>query len=127
MSRTYLTIAVIIILLGAGGFWHSHYISQSAQHLTDRLDQVDEHLRGEQWQAARTGMEELKQEWLETRQWWSVLMEHRQMDELEVSLKRSEEFINAKNLTLGTTELITLRLLIDHISDTEILSFQNIF
>lgn len=127
MSRTYITIAVIILLLGAGGFWHSHYISQTAQHLTDKLSQVDEQLRLERWEAAIAEMEQLKQEWLETRQWWSVLLKHQEMDELEISLKQSEVYINAKNLTLSTAELSALRLLIDHISDTEILSFQNIF
>jgi len=126
MFRTYITIGVIILLLGAGSYWNSHYIYQSSESLAQRLDRVEEFIQVEKWDEAQQEMAVMEKEWEGTKKWWSVLLHHQEIDNIDISLKRVEKYVLGKNSILGLGELSALRLLVNHISDTETLSLQNI-
>jgi hypothetical protein len=127
MGRTYITVGVIIFLLGAGSYWHGNYINQSANSLVEKLDRVEELIQIGQWDEAQREMARMENEWKGTKKTWSILIHHQEIDNIEISLKRVEKYVVAKNSLLGLGELSALRLLVDHISDTETLSIQNIF
>ncbi len=126
MFRTYITIGVIVLLLGAGSYWGSHYINQSSGSLVQKLDSVEELIHGEKWDEAQQEMAGMEKEWEGTKKWWSVLLHHQEIDNIDISLKRVEKYVIGKNPILGLGELSALRLLVNHISDTETLSLQNI-
>lgn len=126
MDRTYITVGVIILLLGAGGFWHSHYINESANSLVQKLDRVEEFIRVEEWGIAKQEMMQMENEWEGTKKWWSILIDHQEIDNIDISLKRVEKFVEGENSILGLSDLSALRLLVDHIKDTVMLSIQNI-
>jgi len=126
MYRTYITVGVIIFLLGAGGFWHSHYIQKSADSLVQRIDRLEEQILLEKWEDGLQEMVRIEEEWEDTKKWWSVLLHHQEIESIDITLKRAEKFVVGKNSLHGIGELSALRLLFEHISDTEILSLQNI-
>lgn len=126
MYRMYITIGVILLLLGAGGLWHSHYIHESADSLVQKLDRVEEFIQVEKWDVAKQEMTQMEKEWEGTKKWWSILIDHQEIDNIEISLKRVEKFVAGENSILGLGELSVLRLLVDHISDTVKLSIRNI-
>lgn len=127
MHRTYITIGVIILLLGAGGFWHSKYMHKSADSLVQILDRVEEFIQVENWDVAQQEMAQMEKEWEGTKKWWSILIDHQEIDNIDISLKRVEKFVAGENSILGLGELSALRLLVAHISDTVKLSIRNIF
>lgn len=126
MHRTYITVGVILLLLGAGGFWHSNYIHKSADLLVQKIDRVEELIQLEKWDDAQQEMVRIEKEWEGIKQWWSVLLHHQEIESIDITLKRAEKYVAGKNSILGIGELSALRLLFEHISDTEILSLQNI-
>ena len=127
MYRTYITVGVIILLLGVGTFWYSDYIHKSADSIVQKLNLVEELIQGEKWQEAEFELTKMEEEWEETKKMWSVLLHHQEIDSIDISLKRVEKYIQGESSVLGLGELSALRLLVDHISDTESLSIQNIF
>lgn len=127
MSRTYITMGLIIFLIGAGSYWHGHYIQSSANLLVERLDRIEQLVHGEKWEEAQLEMAQMESEWKRTKNWWSILIHHQEIDNIEISLKRVEKYVVVKNSVLGLGELSALRLLVDHIADTEKLSIQNVF
>lgn len=126
MYRTYIAVGVIILLLGVGGFWHSNYIQKSADSLVQRIDSVEELILLDKWDDGRQEMLRIEEEWKNTKKLWSVLLHHQEIESIDITLKRAEKFVMGKNSLHGIGELSALRLLFEHISDTEILSLQNI-
>lgn len=126
MYRTYITVGVILLLLGAGGFWHSQYIHKTADSLGQKIDRIEELIQLEEWDAAQQEMVRIENEWEGIKKWWSVLLHHQEIESIDISLKRAEKYVSGKDSIHGIGELSQLRLLFEHVSDTEVLTLQNI-
>jgi hypothetical protein len=127
MNRTYLTVGVIVLLLGFGTFWYSNYINKSADSIVQKLNDVEVFINEQKWDEAGKELSQISREWEKTKKAWSVLLHHQEIDNIDIGMKKVEKYIEGKSSVLGLGELSALRLLINHISDTESLSLQNIF
>lgn len=126
MYRIYTTVGIIILLLSFGTIWYSDYIHSSADSIVQKLNRVEELIQGEKWQEAEMELGKVEREWEQTKTLWSVLLHHQEIDTIDISLKKVEKYIQGNSSVLGLGELSALRLLVEHISDTESLSLQNI-
>lgn len=125
--RTFAIVAVIVTLLGGGSVWYTHYISSSTGILVEQIDQVDERIQNQDWDKANSSLKKMENDWEKTKNLWSVLITHQEIDSIDITLKRLEEFVRLKSPVLAAGELSSLRLLVDHIADTEAFNLRNIF
>jgi hypothetical protein len=119
--------AVIMVLLAGGSIWGNRYINTSTQKLVQSIEQIDERLDKQDWVQADSQLQVLKKDWDQTKDVWSVLVHHQEIDTIDISVMRLTEYVQANNSVLATGELAALRLLFEHISDTEALNLKNIF
>ncbi|MEL1135487.1 DUF4363 family protein [Desulfitobacterium sp. THU1] len=124
--RTYLTVGIIILMLGLGSYWHNQYINSSTFSLEGMLIAVEDLIQSRHWDKANQQMDQLKKEWDETKKLWSILLDHQEIDNIDLSLKRAEKYILENEAALSLGEVAALRLLFNHIADTETITFQNI-
>jgi hypothetical protein len=125
--RSYIIMAVIMVLLAGGSIWGNRYINTSTQKLVQSIEQIDERLDKQDWVQADSQLQVLKKDWDQTKDVWSVLVHHQEIDTIDISVMRLTEYVQANNSVLATGELAALRLLFEHISDTEALNLKNIF
>lgn len=125
--RTFAIVAVIVTLLAGGSVWYTHYISSSTGILVEQIDQVDERIQNQDWDEANSSLKKMENDWEKTKNLWSVLITHQEIDSIDITLKRLEEFVRLKSSVLAAGELSSLRLLVDHIADTEAFNLRNIF
>ncbi|HVJ47847.1 DUF4363 family protein [Desulfitobacterium sp.] len=125
--RSYVITVVIVTLLAGGSFWSNHYISSSTEELVKAIDQVEEQIYNQDWDKAKSQLQQLKQDWDVTKNVWSVLVTHQEIDTIDIGLKRLGEYVQFKSPILAEGELSALRLLFDHISDTEAFNLKNVF
>ncbi|AGA69702.1 hypothetical protein Desdi_2272 [Desulfitobacterium dichloroeliminans LMG P-21439] len=126
MLRTYLTVGIIILVLVLGSYWHNQYINSSASSLEGMLIAVEDIIQNRHWGNANQQMDQLKKEWDETKKLWSILLDHQEIDTIDLSLKRAEKYILEQEAALSLGEVAALRLLFHHIADTETITLQNI-
>lgn len=124
--KTTVTVAVIVAILAIGAGWSNHYINTSAATMVQELDQMDNQIKNGGWEQAKSQLDTLEKEWEKTKNVWSGLVTHQEIDNIDVSLQRLKEYIDNQSTVLATSELATFRLLVEHIADTESLSFKNI-
>lgn len=124
--KTSVTIIVIVALLAVGAGWSNHYLNMSTTTLVQKLDQVEEQVKSQDWEEAASQLKEIENAWGVSKNVWSALVTHQEIDSIDITLKRLEEYIQSKNITFATCELGTFRLLVEHIADSESFNLTNI-
>ncbi|WP_407306805.1 DUF4363 family protein [Desulfosporosinus sp. SB140] len=117
---------MILVLLLGGSFASYHYIQGTTQTLGSQLDTLEQSISSQQWDAAEKELDTAQQHWDNNKNWWTVLLDHQEVDRIDLSFKRLDKYLVTQNLPLSLGELSDLELLIHHISDSEKLTIENI-
>lgn len=125
--KSYIMMVVILALMVGVSYGGNRYINTSSQKLVQSIEQMDKYLDKQDWVQADSQVQVLKEAWDETKDIWSVLVHHQEIDTIDISIMRLKEYVQANNSVLSAGELSSLRLLFEHISDTEALNLKNIF
>ena len=108
--------------------WGSYlYIESSAKNLSTKLESVEQLVTAQKWDVAQENLSLTKQNWDGTKTWWSVLLDHQEIDNIDISISRLDKYVETKGLSLSLGEVSTLKMLVEHISDKERLSMKNLF
>jgi hypothetical protein len=124
--RTLTTIFTIVVLLLGGSFTSYRYIQSTAQTLGSQLATVEQSISTQVWAAAQKELNTTQQHWDKSKPWWSILLDHQEIDKIDISLKRLDKYIVTQNVPLSLGEVAALEQLIEHIADTEKLNLRNI-
>ncbi len=124
--RTLLIVIIIFILLFGGSLASYRYIQTTTQSLGAQLETVEQSASAQQWQAAQKELNTAQQRWDKTKTWWTVLLDHQEIDNIDISMKRLEKYIETQDVSLSLGEVSALRLQVDQIYDTEKFTLKNI-
>ncbi len=125
--KTVLPITILLILLIVFGVLSYQRIHVSAEELLSQIDSIEALVNAEKWQEAKFALDGLKEAWKGTSTLWSILLNHREMENIELSISKLDRLIASKNITLIPSEIATLRLFIGHIPEKETFALKNIF
>ncbi|MDR3543482.1 MAG: DUF4363 family protein [Desulfosporosinus sp.] len=120
------TIIIIVVLL-LGGSWTTYrYLQTTTLALGTQLESVEQSISAQKWKTAQKDLNTAQQRWNQNKTWWTVLLDHQEIDNIDISMTRLEKYLKTQDISLSLGEVSTLKLQIDHISDTEKLNLQNI-
>lgn len=125
--RTWVIVGVLVLILAVGAGSSNQYINTSGLALEQHINQMEDQINNNQWEKAESRFKQIESKWENTKKVWSALVTHQEIDSIDLSLKRLEEFVKAKNFVLASSELASLRLLFEHIVDTEAFNLTNVF
>lgn len=121
---------VVLLILTGVFFWLGttvqNSLEASASDLAAQARALEEALAAENWTAADRAAARLNTLWQDTQKGWDLFIHHREMDNIEESLARVTELVQARQADLARTELAAMKLLIAHLPDKEKFSFANI-
>ncbi|KLU64296.1 hypothetical protein DEAC_c37260 [Desulfosporosinus acididurans] len=124
--RTHITVVIILILLLGGSLVSYEFIQRTTQSLDSQISTVEQSISGQQWAMAQNKLKETQQRWDKNKIWWTILLDHQEIDKIDFSLSRLDKYLVTQNLPLSLGEVSTLELLISHISETEKFTLENI-
>lgn len=124
--RTILVVIVAFVLLVGLGTGSYSYIHMSAQKLSGHLETVENFIQQGKWDQARKELGQVQVAWEDTKHWWTVLLNHDEIDNIDISMKRLAKYVETRGVTFSLGELSALKLLVDHVADTESLNLENI-
>lgn len=125
--RTLITIFSIFIILIGGSFASYRYVETRTQTMGALLESVEDSITGQRWEGAREDLSIAQQNWKADNTWWSIILDHQAIDNININMKRLEKFISLQDVSQSLGEVTTLELLFEHIYDTELLNIENIF
>lgn len=124
--RTIYIIVIIIILLLGGSLSSYRYLQATTQTLGAQLEAVEQSISTEKWEVAQKELNTTQERWDKNKAWWTVLLDHEEIDTIDIGINRLDKFIKTQNITLSLGEVSALKLRLDHIADTEKLNLKNI-
>lgn len=124
--RTLITIVIIVILLLGGSLTSYQYIQASTQALGVPLETVERSISTQKWEIAQQEFNTAQLRWDKDKTWWTIVLDHQEIDTIDLCIMRLGKYIEAQDVSLSLGEVAALKLLVDHISDTEKLNLQNI-
>ncbi|PKM47256.1 MAG: hypothetical protein CVV03_04550 [Firmicutes bacterium HGW-Firmicutes-8] len=123
-----IVIAALIIFMVLVGFaaFSFYYLSNTANTLLTDVESVEKSVQAKDWQQAEKKFGELDLSWERTSGIWARLIDHQELDNINITMSRIEKFIETKNLTGFMPESAELKLLFKHIPEKEALNLENI-
>ncbi len=120
------TLIIVFILMIAGSLSSHNYINSTSKNLVTHLENVQESVQNQKWSIAQEQLELTQTSWDKTKYWWTILLDHHEIDNIDLSSQRLKQYIKAQDKTLSLGEVSALEMLFEHIADTEALTFKNI-
>ncbi|SPF43843.1 conserved hypothetical protein [Candidatus Desulfosporosinus infrequens] len=91
-----------------------------------QLEIVEQSISTQKWKVAQKELNTAQIRWENNKTWWTVLLDHQEIDNIDLSMNRLEKYIATQDISLSLAEVTTLKLQVDHISDSEKPNLQNI-
>lgn len=116
----------LVVLIVAGGAITLYALNSESQRLDDSLSVIEEAIENQNWDNAFKDLEEFHSKWDKTSPLWSMLVDHYEIDNIELLLSQLASYVKNKNKNDALTSISSLKTLIKHIPDKESLSPKNI-
>jgi len=123
----YVIIIVVVALIGLGGAYFQSYLEKTAAELSLELEKVKDKVAEGNWEESKEAFISFNKKWERVRKNWAMFTNHFEIDNIEMKLVRSQEFIEAKDRVNAAVELSEAIMLLEHIPERERLTLQNIF
>ena len=124
--RTLLTIVVIVMLLLGGSFTSYRYIQTTTHTAGEHLELLEQSISIEKWEGAQKELSTVHQSWDKSNTWWSILLDHEEIDTIDMSLSRLESLLARQDVTLSLAEVSTLKILFENLHDKEKFTLKNV-
>ena len=124
--RIIVVLSFILFALAGFGIWINYSLSGTANELGIKFSQIEQAVKQNNWSDAVKQVSLAKKSWSTRKSWWAVIIDHQEIDNIEVAFSRIESYIDAKNTGLSLGELALLKQSIEHIPKKEAVSLENI-
>ena len=127
-STTKIIIMVICLLLVIiiAGSLTLYYLNLTANKLEYNVKIASESVSKNQWDDAEKQLDAFEQNWEKTKIGWSILLDHFEIDNIDISFSKSRKYIESEDLSSALAELEALRQYILHIPKKDGFSVENI-
>lgn len=125
--RTIITIISIVIILLGGSLASYRYVETTTQTMGALLESVEDSVTDQKWESAQAVLNTAQQKWKGDNTAWSIILDHQTIENININMKLLEKYIGVQDVSQSIGEATTLRLLFEHISDTEMFTWENVF
>ncbi|GAB6137258.1 DUF4363 family protein [Halanaerobaculum tunisiense] len=127
MKKVVIGNTLFLIVVISLTFYGYKAVIQSAEPLLNRLDKLETNIENNNWERASETSQALQEQWRETQNLWTPLLDHSRVDSLENSLTRIKKAVQKEEKTEAFLEIAISKRLVQNVPNTEEVSFKNIF
>ncbi len=117
-------IFLVTIVLGIGV---NFKIDRQIQNFNQSLQEIQPLIVENEWLKAQEQAQTVQKKWEKTTQWWPLVLDHQELEEIDYLLSQVSEYIQKEDLTLAQSSLAELKERAEHIPEQEQPTLQNIF
>ena len=118
-------VALVVILAACIGVWC--YLRDSAEGVCMQLSAVEAALAAEDWEAAESALARVEAEWQELAPRWAMLIDHHEMEDVEISLVDLKSAVRRREKQEALKEAAELEYFLLHTPEAERPAWENIF
>lgn len=125
MKQFILAIFFLIVIL-CGSLLSIYYIGHQSDLLEKQLVELERYIDSEDWDKANSSYKNFKHSWAKVDHVWSMLIDHYEIDYINMDLGELEAFIKTKTREDALAKISSLQWLVKHIPEKEFPVLKNI-
>lgn len=125
--KPFLYVLLPLTLFLVLAIWTQGLLQRDAERMAHTLEKITVSVKAEDWDSAASLMRDVEVLWTPSRKKWKALVDHLEVDRIEMSLTRVDEWILLNKKADCLVELAVLKQMILHIPEKERLIWSNIF
>ncbi|MGB7606630.1 MAG: DUF4363 family protein [Lutisporaceae bacterium] len=125
--KSILLSAIFLAAIIIGSLASIYYISNQSETMLELLTTLEKHIDSEDWDEANSTFKNFKDNWTKIDPKWSMLIDHYEIDYINMNLGELDAFIKSKDKTNALAKMSSLQLLVKHIPEKEYVNLKNIF
>lgn len=119
-------IIILVLLIIAAGLVVSAFLSSSSQKLESYIVKIETGIDLNDWVLVEQQLELLEKDWAETQLIWATLLDHIEIDNIDMTISKLKKYIETREIPLALAELAALRQYVSHIPKKEAFNIENI-
>ncbi len=123
--KSFIAAMVILALIVGFGFYSFNYLKETTNTLVVKTVSLEKNARARNWEQTEKSFGSLDTSWNKVNAKWAMLIDHQELDKINISISRIREYINTRHLPGLMAELAELKLLLAHIPERESLNLDN--
>lgn len=125
--KIYAVVAGVLVFFVGLGFYTIDKFHDNAMQMLDEIGRTETAISAARWDEAAAGIDSIKGAWEKHQRWWTVFIDHDEIDNIDTALTRTEQYVKARESALADGELAVLKLMLEHIPEKERVNLKNIF
>lgn len=124
--KTIIGVLIIGLLIILAGVASTNLLDTQAEGLFRDLASMEKSVENENWSSALQLNRQFTQKWDQSKKTWSMLIDHIEIDSINISLSELESYLKEKEKSDALSRISVLKILIKHIPDKESFKLKNI-
>ena len=126
MRALVLSLSLLVVILFFS--WYTiTYLDTSSKEMLSFVNSLEQKVAEENWPSTGEPLDKIDSFWRKTEKKWTMVLDHRETDEIELTLARLKSYIESQELGSALAELSALRFLLEHIPGKERFLLRNVF
>lgn len=122
-----ISIAILLAVLIFSGVFTVNMLYKDAGIIESQINDIEELVKNEDWPRVKELLNQMEEKWSGTEKSWTMLVDHMEIDYIDISLTRLKSYIEAEDKTLALGEVGVLRQYVRHIPEKESFKLKNVF
>ncbi|MCK8816547.1 DUF4363 family protein [Natroniella sulfidigena] len=127
MKKTIIYTSILLVITLSLVSYGYIATNNRADQLISKLNALEDNLNNNHWENIKNNTESLNQAWEEANFTWSILMDHNEIDKLDLSISKIISLIELEEKEKALTELRIAKELARQMPSNEKIRIENIF
>jgi len=124
--RLYGALIFLVILMLVSGIFTLNALAETTKDITRNFDSIYDAINNQEWKSAEEKIADAEKLWNKNKMWWTVIVDHREIDNIDMSFAKIGEYIRMHDKALSSGELVVLKQSLKHIPETQTVNLKNI-
>lgn len=120
------SLVILIALVLLSGFYTHKLLRDDSDRLVKSIDEIIESSGSGDWERSSETIRRMSSDWGKMKGIWSSLIDHQEIDNIDITLSRLQMLIEIKDTSALMPEAAALRKIISHIPEKEKLTLDNL-
>lgn len=125
--KTIAALVTITAAIVAVSVFSQQILYRDSGKIVQSIEKVEESIIKKDWNQAKNQIGQNMKIWEAVKGTWSALVDHQEIDNIDVTLMRLQTLINSKDTASALSEAAALKKFVNHIPDKEKLILDNVF
>lgn len=124
--RTLITSIALLILIIVGWIYVFDSVENTSSSFVNNLNILNENINSNDWKEANIKFSKIEEKWNKTRDMWSILLDHHEIDNIDLAMSKASQYLKSKNTSLSLGEIETLIKLFNIVMENQDLTLTNV-